>query len=395
MPLFQFEGKDDKGAQVSGQLEAASEREAARQLHSQGYFVSRLTKERDPAASGRWFSSLGRKVLEPVFLPVSSKALSLFFSSFAAMLAAGMSLHEASSNLGERAHGGTLRKAARAMAEAALHGKPISSITRRYPAAFSSFVIAMLETGEASGKLEGAMRQMADYFQRTHELEMIFRFETFYPKLLVVAVILIPTLPTLVLKGTDVWLKEAYSRTLPVAMGIIALWYGWRLFTRAGIVRRGMDRLKLSLPFIGSIVRRAAVAKWCRAMAMLYGAGVPLHLALQAAGSASGNTALAARTQALAPRVLSGEPVSSIMEESGDFPDLAINMMVTGERSGSVEASLTKVAEYCESETQTASKQSAILIGVVFYLAVAAVIGYMYITAVAGYVNDIFKAADF
>jgi len=392
MPLFRFEARDGGGTNISGELEAASEREAARQLHSQGYFVVRLLRKKGSAAalpSGLW-----RGVLEPVLRPVGSKALAVFFSSFASMLASGMSMHEAAANLAERAPGRTLRRAAREMAEAALRGQPITTIAPHYPAAFPPFVIAILEAGGASGMLEGAMKRLADYFSRAHELELQFRFETFYPKLLIIALILIPTLPTLVMQGIHAWLREVLTRSLPWVIAIVAAWYGWRLLMRVKLLRLGVDRVKLSIPMIGSIVRRNAVSKWCRAMAMLYGAGVPLRTAVETAGSASGNAALAARTQALAYKVMEGQPVSAIMAESGDFPDMAINMMITGERSGSVEASLEKVAEFCEAESLTAGKQTAVLVGVLFYLAVAAAFAFFVLSFWMGYYGGLLQMAE-
>ncbi|NIM04186.1 MAG: hypothetical protein GTO55_00220, partial [Armatimonadetes bacterium] len=394
MPEFRFEAKDEKGANVSGQLNAESEREAVRQLQSQGYFLRRLVKQKGPSVAAAVPSSAWRDVAAPVFIPVSSKAMSLFFSSFASMLAAGMSIHEATHHLAERAPGRILRRAAREMSEAALEGKRMTTVAIRHPAAFSPFVVAMLETGEASGMLERSMRQMAEYFQRAHALEMLFRLETFYVKILIICAILIPTLPLLVLSGFKAWLPVALTRTLPILMGLIAFWYGWRLLMRYKVMRQGVDRLKLSFPIIGSIVRRNAMAKWCRAMTMLFDAGVPLSVSLEAAGMASGNMALAASTSALAHRVSAGEPVSTVMAESGEFSDTAVDMMITGERSGDISGSLTKVAEYCESESETASKQSAVLLGVVAYLIVALIIGYMVFSFYSGYFGGIFELGE-
>lgn len=394
MATFRFEAKDAKGVAISGELRADTERDAAKQLHSQGLFVLRIQKGKEPSPAAAASSGLWRGIFAPVLMPASSKAMSLFFSSFASMLGAGMSLHEAASTLAERAPGRTLKNAAREMAEAALEGKPITTVARRYPAAFTPFVIAMLETGEASGMLERAMRQMSDYFQRSHEIEMAFRFETFYVKLLIIALILLPTAPALVMGGLQAWLPVVVPRIVPTAVGIAAIWYGWRLLMLLPILRRGADRFKLLMPAIGSIVRRNVVAKWCRAMAMLYDAGVPLQLSVEAAGVASGNMALAARTRALAHKVMEGEPISTVMIESGDFPDMAINMMVTGERSGDVSASLTKVAEYCESESQTASKQTAILVGVMAYMVIACIIAFTVISFWSGYFGDLLELAE-
>jgi len=400
MATFYFEAKDGRGVNISGQLEAESEREAVKQLQSQGFFVLRLRAQVSGAAPAgvRPVSWFGRNVLEPVFLPVGSKALSLFFSSFASTLAAGMNLHEAALHLGRRARGSTLKKTAREMAQAASQGKPVTTVARRYPGAFSPFVVAMLEAGELAGTQERSMKQLAEYFQRTYELEMLYRLETFYTKMVLAFLVIYPAIAPVALAiirgglaaGVRVGLSFLLASALPFVLKIVAVWYGWRLLMRVRLLRRGVDRVKLSIPLlIGPVVRRNAMSKWCRAMAVLYGAGVPLQKAVECAGEASGNSALAASTSALAYKVNQGVPISVIMEESGDFSETAIDLMATGERTGNVEESLLKVAEYADTESQTSSKQSAVLVGIVAYLVVAVFVAREFLGFWTGYFDKL------
>lgn len=388
MPIFQFEAKDPSGKNIAGQLTAVTEREAIKQLHKEGYFVSSLQPAqaaRPPRDFGLW-----RTALEPIFWPVSSTALAVYFTSFASMLNSGMSMHETVDQLAERGPCRTLRKASAEMAAAVLAGKPITTIMPRYPAAFSLFVIAMVEAGQTSGGLESAFRQLAEHFEHVAELENLARAQSFYTKLLIIALIFIPTLVPLVLEGVESWIPVILPRVILVALGFAFVWYGWRALMRLDFLRRGVDRAKLLIPWVGSLVRRGAVARWCRAMAMLYGAGVPVHSALEAAGMASGNRAIAASTKRLAFMVLAGEPISTIMEESGDFPDQAISMMLVGEKSGSVDASLNKVADYYEAEVATGSKQGIMVATLVAYLIVAGIFGYYIITGYQqGYINPL------
>lgn len=394
MPTFGYDAKDSNGENVSGHLSAGSARDAAKQLQARGLFPLHITEVKPPPAEESLTPSFSANVLDPVFFPVRSQALSMFFSAFAALLSAGINLREATALLSERATAGLLRKAARAMSEAAGRGERISRVARRHPASFSSFAVAMLEVGETSGMLEDVMRQLSGYYQRIYELETLYRSETFYLKILIVAGLLLPTAPLVVTAGVQGWVHVLALRLLPVIMGLPLLWYGGRLLMRLERPRRWLDRLKLALPVIGRVVEKVAVANWCRAMIMLYKAGVPLHAAVEYAGAASGNYAIAAATKRLATKVQQGQPISQVMAESRLFPDLAVNMMVTGELSGNIEESLAKVAEYYEAEAHIAVKQSATVVRLFGTLLIAALIGAYIIHFYTNYFNNLFKMSD-
>jgi type IV pilus assembly protein PilC len=237
--------------------------------------------------------------------------------------------------------------------------------------------------------LEKSMRRLSEYFEHSFELENLARFETFYTKLLVLAMIFIPTLPILVLGTFREWLPVFLKSLGSVVIVVALLWYGWRGLMRLGFLRQGIDRMKMLVPWIGGIVRKGAIARWCRSMAMLYDAGVPVHAALGASSLASGNAALGASVNRLSYMVLAGEPVSAGMKESGEFPDQAIGMMITGEKSGSVSTSLEKVAEFYEEEVRVSGKQAVLLASMGIYGLVLAVMAFQVISGWTGYYKGI------
>lgn len=392
MALYQYEAKNKLGACITGQLSAETEREAARTLLAQGFFVVKLNEahmrsETREAVSWSWFS---RRVLGPVLRPVGSKPLAVYFAQFASMTKAGMSLQETTELLSCRAPGRLLKRASREMHDAVQQGKKLSDVARRYPAAFSGFAIAMLEAGEVAGKLEQTMLQTSQFYQDVNELENVFRVETFYFKIMFVVsffmILLINKISSGLFGSSGGLMPSPWGAMYAVGL-LILVWLGMRFILQIKPVRVVIDGIKLHMPFVNGITKRSITSKWCRAMAMLYGAGVPIHAALVGAGDATGNAALAAKTARLAPQVMEGMPVSAVMMQSGEFPDLAVSMMVTGEKSGSVEDSLIKVAEFAEMENQTLGKQTAQLAGIVGYLLVSAFVGYFVIIFYQNYFN--------
>lgn len=387
MPVFQFEAKDPSGRNIAGQMNAVSEREAITQLHKEGYFVSSLKSV--AAARPARDLSLWRRALEPVFWPTSSKNLSIYFGSFASMLNSGMSMHEAVEELAERGPCATLRKASREMATLVLSGKPITGVMPRYPAAFSAFVIAMVEAGQTSGMMEKSLRQLAEHFDHMIELENLARAQSLYTKILIFMLIIVPPLVPWFILGAENAIPMLVRNLLGVLLGFALVVYGGRGLMRINFFRRGIDRAILLIPWIGSLARRSAVARWCRSLAMLYAAGVPVHSALEAAGMASGNLAIAHSLKRLGFMVLAGEPISTIMEESGEFPSQAISMMIVGEKSGSVDSSLNKVADYYEAEVSTGSRQGIMVGTVLAYLVVAAIYASHIISGWQDYANQL------
>ncbi len=383
MPTFTYEVKEQDGNVQRGRLEGESADAVARQLKSQGYFVVSIGPEGDARTGVA--PRVERQVLAPVFYPVSSKHRALFFSSLRVLMSAGMGVSEAMRTLSLRTQSRILSQAAAEMAEAAIQGRPMSTVMGKYPAAFPQVALAVMEAGEESGLIEQTAERLARYFDRSFQLEQTYRWHTFYPKLLLVALILIPTVPHLVLGSLGGWLRIVLSRSLPILVAAGVLWYGWRFVARVPGLKRALDGIKLALPWFGSLSRRLSTARWARALSMLLSAGVPVHRSLVAAASASGNAAIEEALLREAEGVLQGKMVGEVLAASGQIPDMAIDMISTAERSGSIEDALEKVADYYESETDVGGKQTAVAVGLVFYLLVAIAIAAVVIQFWTGY----------
>ncbi len=383
MPTFTYEAKEQTGKVERGTREAESAEAVARELRAKGYFV--VTVERVARPRPAQWEALKRQVLAPVFYPVSSKHRAMFFSSLKALMSSGMSVSEAMGTLAKRTQNQTLRAAAAEMVEEAVRGRPMSAVMGKYPAAFPAVALAVMQAGEESGLLEQTADRLSKYYDRSFEVEQTYRWNTFYPKVLLVALILIPAAKTLVLGGVGQWLQVVLGQAVPLLLGLAVLWYGGRLVLRLPQVKRALDHVKLMIPWFGSLSRRISAARWARALSMLLTAGVPVHRALVAAASATGNAAMEEAMVREAEGVLRGRTVSETLTASRYLPEMALDMLSTAERAGSIEEALEKVADYYESETDVGGKQTAVAVGIVFYLLVAVAIGFVVLSFWQGY----------
>lgn len=396
MQTYTYEARTTAGHRVHGTVEAETERNAIEQIHARGYWALKV-KAAGSRTDVTWYQRLTRGYFSFLFHRVNSKALAIWYRSFADLLGAGMNIYESALTLSERTGNRTLRAVAAEIAEAAHAGKGMSPLLDHYPTTFPVFARALIETGEETGLINDTLEQLASFYEALYELEMSFRVETFYPKILLVLFILIPSILPAIAGSTPgqfvfdwrIYFNTIAFKTGPWVLGLVGFWLTWRLLMYVPPVRSGWHRAKLLIPGFGGIVRRLALVRWARALAMMLRAGVPLRRALEAASSATGNQAIESSLLREMPRVVDGEPLSAVMTNAHEFPAHAVDMVVAGERSGNIEQMLDKLAQYYEIEATTSSKKTAMVVGTAFYLAVAAVIGIFVISYWMGYYESL------
>jgi len=132
---------------------------------------------------------------------------------------------------------------------------------------------------------------------------------------------------------------------------------------------KGLDQFKLAIPGIGGMIRKFCIARFCRALACLYAAGVPILRALETAAKTCGNEHLREQLAAVVPLVEAGTPLADAFEQTRLFPSEVIHMTHAGSHTGDLDTLLDKVADYLEEEADaTANKMIVLLIPVAVIL---------------------------
>jgi len=398
MQTFSYEAKTASGEVVRGSLDAETERGAVEKIRSMGYWVLRV-KGAPARPAVTWYQRLARGYFSFLLHRVDAKSQAIWYRSFSHLLGAGMNAHEAALTLAERTRNRTLRLTAQELAQAAQRGELLSPVLDRYPSTFPLFAKALMQTGEETGLLNQTLEQLAAFYDSIFELQWAFRLETFYPKIVLFFLIVIPPVIPAVQASSSfgrlVFDWRVYLQALVRSVGmwaalLIGFWFLWRLLMQVPPLRQGWDRVKLLIPWIGGIVRRISLLRWARATAMLIRTGVPLHRGLEAAASTTGNEAMAASLRRELSRVLAGEPLSAYMLAAREFPDHSIDMVMTGERSGHMDAMLDKLADYYHTEATVSGKQTAMVAGVAFYLLVAVMVAIFVASFWIGYYSNLF-----
>ncbi|MFB3814388.1 MAG: type II secretion system F family protein [Terriglobales bacterium] len=256
-----------------------------------------------------------------------------------------------------------------------------------------------LLAGEKSGNLEEVLNRYV-HFQR---LALTFRKKLqaslIYPTLLVGMVIVMLTFLVTFVVPRFAELYSQLGAQLPamtkfmLSVGMAAQKY-FIVFLAAVVVlvfsiwrwmrtengARYIDRIRLALPLVGNIWKKYQVAMFTRMMSTLLSGGLPLVPALETAGSSIQSSSIATAILRASQAVREGRPLSRSLEESGEFPELAIEMIEVGESTGALPQMLSSVAEFFEEDVETALSAALALIEPAILIFMALVVGFVLIS---------------
>lgn len=376
MTSFRYKVKDKSGRTLDGITIGEDQRSAIEHLQKMGYFVLNITQVRE-RSDRRWNPArlLKRWLVNPIFFGASVYQLAVFYRQLATMVKSGMTIVHAMSSLSSQGGSRPLRKIASETVPVLQSGGKLSDAFAGYPWVFPELHISLIRAGETGGTLDKMLGKIADYLEREHGVRQKLRLATFYPKILVLAVILIPRFHILILGGLTPYMKATLAILLPVGIGLLALWVAFRLLSQIRAFRYGLDLVKLAVPKIGKTVKMLALSKFYRVLGAMYAAGSPLSQGLEHAAKACGNWYMATRLRRAIPWVEQGNSLSESLERTRILPRMGLDMLATGEQTGNIDEMLDKAAEYSENEAEVATIQTTIIVGVLLLLCVAAYIG--------------------
>jgi type IV pilus assembly protein PilC len=354
---FLWEGVDRNNRQVRGETKAASETVVTSNLRRQGIRVTKLKRQ----------TFRGGK-------RVSERDVTFFTRQLATMLKAGVPLLQ-SFEIVARGHSNArfsrLMMDVKGRIEA---GSSLADAFRQYPAHFDQLFCNLVAAGESSGMIDAILDRLATYKEKILALKSKIKSALFYPSavvavaIIVVWVIMIFVIPAfkevfanfgaslpaptqLVIDISDFVVTWWWAAFLAIGGGIFGLSV---MIKRSDTVRTAVDRLLLKLPIVGEILEKATIARWTRTLATMFAAGVPLVESLDAVAGAAGNKVYANATRRIQTDVSTGSSLTNAMTSTQLFPNMVLQMVQIGEESGSLDAMLTKVADFYEREVDDA-----------------------------------------
>ncbi|MDI4636042.1 MULTISPECIES: type II secretion system F family protein [Halomonadaceae] len=352
---WKWSGKGPGGRRVSGEIAAKEKHEVEQQLTSQNILVKSIRRK----------SSFGIGVSK-----IKSRDIMIFARQLATMIKAGVPMLQAFSVVAESLKNPTMSALVQDLMNDIASGTSFSDALRRHPKYFDRLFTNMIEAGEQSGSLDHMLEKVASYKEKIESLKGRVKKALYYPVAVisvgigVTALLLIKVVPQFesLFQGFGAELPAMTRMTIALSEFAQQYWlWGIGLVVASIIlIRQGMRRsdaftyrmhaLALKIPVIGDILDKSSVSRYSSTLATTFGAGVPLVEALETAAGASGNKVYERAVLQVRDDVSAGQQLHFAMRLTEQFPALAVQMVGIGEEAGSLDAMLSRVAEYYEEE---------------------------------------------
>lgn len=391
MPIFDYKAKDRAGTTVMGTVDAIDEHAAAEMIREMGHLpmsiaVARLSAQ--PRQSAEAGSAFARYLIYPLWTGINIKMLALFYRQLATLLNSGMALSEGLRSIGSRTRGrfGVIMDE---MREHVSNGGRLSDTMIRYPKVFSRLQIALVRAGERGGLLERMIDRIALYLEYEIKIRALIAKALIYPMvILVFAVVMqvtIPHIQVLIYQGFAPFFALVWPSLggwiLRVLLIIVVLKLVFQFYTPRLI----WDCVKVQIPVVGGNARRIAMSRFSRAMAVLYAAGMSMSDCIDIAADACANLYIGRAMKHAIPALQSGVGLTEALTRTGAVSPMVLDMMSVGERSGSTDAVLEKVADYMDDEVDASIHKIGIALFVLMILIAAVVVASIVIRFYTGY----------
>ena len=282
---------------------------------------------------------------------------------------------------------GSVERAAADLHRAALGGQALSPVCAQHPGVFTSIDTALIAAGEQHGRLDHSFRQLANLAERKYRSQRRLMFGLAYPVFLLVMAWLLPPLSVFVTQGPEAYVATVAWAAVPFIVVIGGAFVAYALFR--GAMRAAYDQVVLLVPVIGPALKSLAVARFSRAMSLVYAASGDLRKSLSLAVSAFGNHHLERLCRGAKWRLDDGATLTQALTGARLFSPEDIASVAVAERSGTLEPMFEVMAQRHEEQADRAIKTLLAVIPIAVFLMVAAYIGYIVVSFYAGYYKQI------
>jgi len=365
MATFAFSGRTRTGQSVSGERVADSMDAAVALLRREQIMVTRIDPVKAKAGKAAPAPRRGKKV--------PAKNLAIFTRQFSVMIDAGLPLVQCLDILGKQEPDKNFSRVILQTRTEVEGGAALADAMRKFPGAFDPLFTNMIAAGEAGGILDTILKRLATYIEKNVKLRGQVKSAMIYPiavmviAALVVGVILWKVIPTFANLFAGMGAQLPFATRVVIGLSNALLAYGlylipvvvvtgWlfqRYYATAG-GRWTVDAILLRTPVIGNILRKVAVARFCRTLATLLSSGVPILDGLEITARTAGNAVIEAAIIKTRASIERGETVSAPLRETNVFPSMVVQMINVGETTGALDTMLGKIADFYEEEVDTA-----------------------------------------
>jgi type IV pilus assembly protein PilC len=363
MPTFAFSGRTRGGETVSGERAGDTMDAVIAMLRREQILVTRITPSQSKVKAPK----------KPRDKAAPAKNLAVFTRQFSVMIDAGLPLVQCLEILGAQEEDKNFSAVILQTRADVEGGASLADAMQKHPKTFDALYSNMIAAGEAGGILDTILKRLATYIEKAVKLKGQVKSAMIYPTAIVVIAVLVVAGILWFVIPTFANLFAGLGATLPlptriviaasnmtvafmpyIVVSIAAVTYGVKRYYATENGKYAIDGLLLKLPVLGPVLRKIAVARFCRTLSTLIASGVPILDGLDITGRTAGNAVIEAAIQNTRKSIERGETIAAPLRQTGVFPSMVVQMIGVGEATGALDTMLAKIADFYEEEVDTA-----------------------------------------
>lgn len=384
MGYYGYEGRDRKGIVITGILKANSITDAKQKLSGKGISIKKIEEK-----SGILYTEI--PLLEK---SISFKELVIFIRQFSTLIKAGITILDATSILKEQSASKKMKNVLEEIVDDLREGYPFSEAASKHPKVFPSLFSNMLRAGEVGGQFDEILDRLALYYEKSHATRQKVKSAMTYPLVLLVVSILVVVfmigfiVPRFAVMFSSFGADLPWSTQFLLSLSTVFTNYWWmfiliiaillvvyQILKNKSYVRYAIDSFLLKIPVFGPLLKKAILARMTRTLSTLYESSVPVTQALQIVEKVVGNSVIEKLLRDAIVSVQEGNTIAQPFVGHWAVPPFVSQMMILGEKSGTLDFMLDKVADFYEQEVDQSAEQLKTLLEPLLILFIAVVIG--------------------
>ena len=380
MPTFAYTARSLNGELKSATLEAPSRDDVVAQLRRQRLIVVKIDEEKKRKRQGS----------------VKTKDIVIFTRQFSTMINAGLPLVQALDILSKQSENKALQEVTRQVVYDVESGHTVADALAKHPKAFTELYTNMVAAGEAGGILDTILMRLATFLEKNDALVGKVKSAMVYPGVIMsvaavaIVVLLIFVIPTFESMFASVNLALPLPTRVVIGMSnfLQSFWWacglaGWgfvmliKNYYKTPSGKLNIDKLMLKLPVLGDVLRKSSVSRFTRTLGTLISSGVSILDGLEITAKTAGNRVIHDAIMESRASIAGGDTISAPLAKSAVFPPMVISMIAVGEQTGGLDEMLTKIADFYDTEVDTAVSGLLSLMEPVMIVVLGVVVGGM------------------
>ncbi len=361
---YNYRALNTKGQPVRGVISAANESDLAQQLYKRGYELI------DSKEIGGKKGGLGVALLKKV----KTRDLIQLFVHLEQLQRAGVPLLDGLADIRDTTESSRLRDIMTDIYRDVSEGQSFSEAISAHPKVFTQIFVSLIAAGEETGNLSNSFKQLINHLKWSDEMSTRVKKATRYPKIVTVVLFGVVWLMMVkVIPQITEFLKNLGQEIPPITKALIStsqFFQDYILYVVIGLVVTNIifkilrslsydfcyhtDKIALRIPVMGSLIRKIGLSRFAQTFGVLFSSGLDVLKCLKSAELTVGNEVLAKALQDVREQVQQGTPLSTALENSGEFPSMVVRMLKIGEESGNLTVVLNQVAEFYNNDVNEA-----------------------------------------